>query len=58
MLCGFPPFHEESNQLLFEKIENCEFSFPEEYWGNISDCAKDLIVKLLVRKPQERLNAE
>jgi len=33
MLCGFPPFYEESNQALFEKIENCEFEFPEEYWA-------------------------
>jgi calcium/calmodulin-dependent protein kinase I len=51
MLCGFPPFFEEDNASLFKKIQNCEFDFPDEYWKNISDSAKELIRLILVRDP-------
>jgi len=37
ILCGFPPFYEENNQILFDKIKNCEYDFPAEYWDKISD---------------------
>ena len=58
LLCGFPPFYEETNQELFEKIKNGEFEFMSPYWDDISDLAKDLINKLLVVEPTQRLNAE
>jgi len=28
LLCGFPPFYEESNELLFEMIKSAKFDFP------------------------------
>ena len=43
LLCGFPPFYEDNNQELFNKIKKCEFEFPSPYWDDISESAKDLI---------------
>ncbi len=51
-LCGFPPFYEENNQLLFDMIKKGEFEFPSPYWDDISDMAKDVIRKLLVVDPK------
>ncbi len=58
MLCGFPPFYEENNTQLFEKIKKGEFDFPSPYWDDISDMAKDLIKNLLVVNPKDRLDAD
>jgi len=51
LLCGFPPFYEETNQELFETIKKGKFDFPSPYWDDISDMAKDLINNLLVVDP-------
>eukprot|EP00347_Sterkiella_histriomuscorum_P012353 403368920 len=58
LLCGFPPFYDESNQKLFEIIKRCEIDFPSPFFDDISDMAKDLIRSLLVKDPQNRLTAE
>jgi len=58
MLCGFPPFFDESHEILFKAIQNCEFEFTSPYWDEISDSAKDLIKSILVADPETRLNAE
>ena len=51
MLCGFPPFYDENNEKLFTSITKCDYEFPSPYWDKISDDAKDLISKILVREP-------
>jgi calcium/calmodulin-dependent protein kinase I len=58
MLCGFPPFYDDNNQKLFEAITNCTYEFPSPYFDKVSDKAKDLITKILVADPKERLNAD
>ena len=58
LLCGFPPFYDESNQKLFTKIKKADYDFPSPYWDHISDEGKDLISKLLVVEPDKRLNGE
>jgi calcium/calmodulin-dependent protein kinase I len=58
MLCGFPPFSEDSNEKLFDAIKKGAYDFPSPTWDDISDYAKDLIKKLLVVDPAKRLNAE
>ena len=58
LLCGFPPFFEEDNVKLFETIKQGKYEFPCPFWDDISDMAKDLIAKLLVVDPKERLNAD
>jgi len=58
LLCGYPPFYASSHPALFEKIINCNYSFPDPEWGFISDTAKDFIRNLLVLDPKKRLTAE
>jgi len=58
MLCGFPPFFEDSNEKLFDAIKKGEYEFPSPQWDQISDYAKDLIKKLLVVDPYKRLDAD
>jgi len=57
LLCGFPPFYGESLPEVFEQIMKAEFDFPDPYWTNISNDAKDLIKKLLVVDAKKRLTA-
>lgn len=58
MLCGFPPFFHENNQQLFQMISKGEFEFTSPYWDDVSDLAKDLISKLLVVNPAQRLSGD
>lgn len=37
LLCGYPPFYEDTNEELFEKIKNADFDFPSPEWDDISD---------------------
>jgi len=37
---------------------NCQYEFPAPYWDNVSDEAKDLIHRILVKDPKERLKAD
>jgi serine/threonine protein kinase len=58
LLGGYPPFHDEDQKELFRKIRAGVFEFHEQYWGGVSASAKDLIAKLLVVDPAQRLTAE
>jgi serine/threonine protein kinase len=53
MITGMPPFYSRNRETMFEKIKNAELVFPQQ----ISDHAKDLLSKLLVRDPKERLGS-
>lgn len=58
LLCGFPPFHAEATADLYELIKAGRYSFPEEYWGNISPEAKDLVRGLLTVDPTKRYTSD
>jgi len=58
LLCGFPPFYNEKLQLLFEQIMKADYDFPEDYWSDISNDAKDFIRKLLVVDPKKRMSGK
>ena len=58
LLCGYAPFQEQNTKDLFEKIKRGQFTFHPKYWSNVSDLAKDLISKMLVLSPQDRITAE
>jgi calcium/calmodulin-dependent protein kinase I len=47
MLCGYPPFYDESDAVLFEMIMKGRFEFDERYWKDITGDAKDLIRNML-----------
>jgi len=55
LLCGFPPFYNEHLPVLFEAIMNAEYDYPEDYWDEISDTAKNFIDRLLVIEPEKRM---
>ena len=54
MLAGMTPFKGATEYLIFQKILNGEYDFPDDF----TDDAKDLIQKLLVFNPKERLGAD
>ncbi|KAK7345202.1 hypothetical protein VNO77_15778 [Canavalia gladiata] len=57
LLCGVPPFWGESEQDIFEAILNSELDFHSQPWPSISESAKDLVRKMLVRNPSKRITA-
>jgi serine/threonine protein kinase len=57
LLCGYPPFYEDDNHKLFQKIRRARYEFKEKSWKNISTEAKELIQALLVVDPCQRLTA-
>lgn len=57
-LSGFPPFFDEDNKKLFEKIKQGRYDFPSPIWDDISTEAKDLINNLLVVDPSKRMTCE
>lgn len=73
LLCGYPPFCgscgescdwevggscENCQNLLFSNIQEGKFSFDPKDWSRIDPLAKDLITKLLVKEPKQRISAE
>lgn len=57
LLGGYPPFIEQNQRTLFRKIRKGTYEFHEEYWGQVSEDAKDLIRNLLVVDPDNRYTA-
>jgi serine/threonine protein kinase len=57
LLCGYPPFADENQNALFEKIRCGEYAFHESEWRNVSEDAKELIRNLLVVDPCRRWTA-
>jgi len=57
LLCGYPPFYNENDAILFESIMEAKYRFHTPYWDLVSSEAKDLIKSLLVVEPEKRLTA-
>ncbi|KAG5556383.1 hypothetical protein RHGRI_006846 [Rhododendron griersonianum] len=57
LLCGVPPFWAETEQDIFEKVLHGDLDLSSGPWPNISQSAKDLVRKMLVRDPRKRLTA-
>ena len=51
MLCGFLPFEDQDNEILFTKIYECKVEFP----NYISKDAIDLMRKIMVSNPKKRI---
>ena len=54
MLCGYLPFDDKDNNVLFKKILECKINFPKY----LSENAKDLLKKILVTNPVKRISIE
>jgi 5'-AMP-activated protein kinase catalytic alpha subunit len=54
MLCGYLPFEDPDNAVLYRKITEGKFNIP----NYISDGAKDLLKRILVTDPSKRYNIQ
>ncbi|KAL0093374.1 kinase [Phycomyces blakesleeanus] len=54
LLCGFPPFYDESIQMLTEKVARGHYTFMSPWWNHVSKEAMDLISHLLCFDPEKR----
>lgn len=54
LLCGFPPFYDESIQVLTEKVARGQYTFLSPWWDDISKPAQDLVSHLLTVDPAKR----
>ncbi|KNA09420.1 hypothetical protein SOVF_153730 [Spinacia oleracea] len=57
LLSGVPPFWAETEEEIFEEVLHGDLDFVSDPWPNISDGAKDLVRRMLVRDPKKRLTA-
>ena len=51
MLCGFLPFEDNNNVILFQKIQECNFTIP----NYVSKICKNLIKSIVVKDPNKRI---
>lgn len=54
LLCGFPPFYDESISVLTEKVAKGQYTFLSPWWDDISKPAQDLVSHLLTVDPDKR----
>ncbi|CAK4078120.1 unnamed protein product [Aphanomyces euteiches] len=57
LLCGYPPFHNENRNLLFQAVKKGEFTFHSPYWDEISETAKSFIRAMLTVDASKRPSA-
>lgn len=57
LLSGVPPFWAETEKGIFDAILKGEIDFETKPWPSISNSAKDLIRKMLVQDPKERITS-
>lgn len=57
MIYSFQCANAESEQGIFEQVLKGQLDFSSDPWPAITDDAKDLIRKMLVREPKKRLTA-
>ncbi|XP_059443546.1 calcium-dependent protein kinase 1-like [Corylus avellana] len=57
LLSGVPPFWAETEQGIFEQVLSGDLDFSSDPWPTISESAKDLVTRMLVRDPRRRLTA-
>ncbi len=54
MLCGYLPFEDDNNDILFKKILKCKLDYPKD----LSSLSKDIMNKILVTDPKKRINIQ
>ena len=58
MLCGKHPFNGNDDNEIYEEIKRCKIEFNDEEWDTISQDAKDLIKKILIKDINKRYSAK
>ena len=54
MLCGYLPFEDDNNEILFKQILQAKIDYPE----HLSDLSKDMLEKIIVIDPNKRIKIE
>lgn len=57
LLVGFPPFWHRKQMVMLRNIMEGKYEFCSPEWDDITEAPKDLISKLLVVEPSERITA-
>ncbi|XVF07495.1 hypothetical protein REPUB_Repub06bG0143900 [Reevesia pubescens] len=57
LLSGVPPFWGENEQEIFDEVLHGDLDFTSDPWPSISESAKDLVSKMLVRDAKKRITA-
>lgn len=58
LLCGYSPFRSENLQDLIDECSNTQVIFHERYWKDVSQDAKEFILRLLQPKPEDRWSSQ
>ncbi|KAF0686228.1 Aste57867_21933 [Aphanomyces stellatus] len=58
MLCGYTPFHANSQVQLFKKIIKGQYQFHSPYWDDVTPEAQRFVARILVVDPKKRAAAE
>lgn len=58
LLCGYPPFYDDQDSLLYQQISRGEYEFDSPYWDDISLSAKSFVKKLMELDPEKRYNCD
>lgn len=56
LLCRYPPFNGPNDKIIFQRVLEGKFAFPEEDWNGISKSAKELIRRMLTYDPSKRIS--
>ncbi|KAF3631720.1 calcium-dependent protein kinase isoform X1 [Capsicum chacoense] len=57
LLSGVPPFWDETEKGIFHAILKGEIDFQSDPWPSISNCAKDLVRKMLTQDAKNRITS-
>eukprot|EP01050_Picozoa_sp_SAG11_P000554 SAG11_NODE_18_length_25850_cov_18.210050_12_plen_82_part_00 len=55
---GTLPFYAENSQDFVGTVTTAQYEFPDEEWADVSDEALDLIERILVVDPADRIDLE
>lgn len=58
LLSGNPPFNGNSDLAIIEAVKRGEYEIEGGVWDEISDSAKDLVMKMLIHNPEHRISAQ
>eukprot|EP00746_Dinoflagellata_sp_MGD_P014931 gnl/MRDRNA2_/MRDRNA2_132973_c0_seq1.p1 gnl/MRDRNA2_/MRDRNA2_132973_c0~~gnl/MRDRNA2_/MRDRNA2_132973_c0_seq1.p1 ORF type:complete len:520 (+),score=95.34 gnl/MRDRNA2_/MRDRNA2_132973_c0_seq1:85-1644(+) len=58
LLCGYTPFDGATDNAILMNVQKQKLEFPVEEWDHISEGAKDLVTKMLIKDPKLRPNAQ
>ena len=58
VLVGYPPFYEDKEEDLFQKIIAGEYEFHAEFWESVSDEGRDFVARCMTVDVEKRITCE